>query len=333
MPNNSAINILPKIELHLHLEGTAAAQTVRRLYERSGRVAPEWTNTPEAPGFTDFGAFVRRYYSVCEAITKESDFEDFVQDVIDYVKTENLLHCELSWTPFYYLQKGMNFFKIMERMARKIEDAGLSDAIFFIIDTQRDHGREVAKQVFEKVFQVLDLNVCGIGLTGEELSVPSADFEYYFKKAAQEFGLGCTAHAGEFGPPAEVRSCVETLGVSRIGHGIRAVEDEALMDFLFSKNIHLEICPTSNVKLFRVKNYEQHPVGVFKKRGLSFSINSDDPAIFGSSISGEYEMVEKHLHFSKGDFQKVLLDAAAAGFVSAERRAALKARILQEFGV
>ena len=317
----------PKIELHLHLEGAVSLGTLVQLGQKNDVRLPGHLLKGDAINFRTFDEFVDTYTAVVDALQSEADFLLPLADVIHQVREQNMQYCEVSWTPFPYMQRGLDAGRILALLNEQLALEGLRDKVFFIIDVQRDHDPETAEWVYREVVQPPDMNIAGVGLTGRELVRPSAVFQPFFDKA-RDLGLGLTAHAGEYGPPEVIRECVEILGVSRLGHGIRAVEDPALLEMLLERQIHFEISPTSNVLLERVADYPYHPVRQLFDLGCSVGINTDDPGIFQTTLSREYDLLARHLDFSEADIRQTLLYSAAAAFCDTGK----KQQLVRGFG-
>ena len=203
----------------------------------------------------------------------------------------------------------------------------MRERVNFIIDVQRDHGVEAGTWVYQQVFTTKnDLQIVGVGLTGQEEGFSPTEYQGLYQQAT-EHGLGCTAHAGEYGSTDDIWQCVRHLGVSRVGHGIRAVEDRALVAYLAEHAIHLEICPSSNVLLRRVMSYSSHPIQMLRNAHVHVGINSDDPGLFASDVSDEYSKVIEHCGFSFIDIKRTLEHSIAAAFLPQERKQGLQQRI------
>jgi adenosine deaminase len=222
-----------------------------------------------------------------------------------------------------YLNKGLSFHKILHVLNQALEDHGIRDRVNFIIDVQRDHGLEAGTWIYKQVFEQRDMNIVGIGLTGQEEGFPPSDYQDLYRRA-KDAGFGLTAHAGEYGKAEDIWQCVRDLQVSRIGHGIRAVEDRALLAYLAEHAIHLEICPSSNVRLRRVISYSSHPIQTLWNARIRLGINSDDPALFGLGITDEYLKVLEHCHFSLFDLKETVAQTIVATFLPPERKQALQ---------
>src|SRR5579859_1432819 len=276
---------LPKVELHLHLEGCVTPTTLRLLSQKNRKFLPDHLFTRDTHYFATFDEFVYTYHRICQAIDNEQDFALVIADVADYLRRNTIIHAEVSWTPFLYLNRGLRFEAVMDVMTEALAAHGIADRVQFLIDIQRDHGVEAGTWVYQQVFASrTKFPIAGVGLTGQEEGFAPSDYQALYRQAEAQ-GLGTTAHAGEYGTPEDIWQCIHALGVKRIGHGIRAVTDRHLLQFLAERHIHLEICPTSNVRLERAASYSGHPLRLLWQAGVNLGLNSDDPGIFASDLS------------------------------------------------
>jgi adenosine deaminase len=327
MEERRQLQALPKIELHLHLEGCVSLTTLRALCQKNRQPLPPHLQDGEAHQFDTFAEFAYSYHRICQAIVQEQDLALVVADVAAYLKRNNIVYAELSWTPFLYLNRGFRFETAMDVMNEALVSHQVADRVNFVIDVQRDHGIEAGSYVYQHVFSACkEHHIVGVGLTGQEEGFPPSEYQQLYHQA-QERGLGTTAHAGEYGTADDIWQCIRTLKATRIGHGVRATDDRSLLDYLAEQQIHLETCPTSNVRLGRVMTYSGHPVQVFRQRHLSFSLNSDDPGLFASDLSDEYSKVIQHCGFSLVDIQQTLQQSVQASFLSPQRKELLQQQI------
>ena len=236
------------------------------------------------------------------------------------------MYAEVSWTPFRYIRQGLQFNDVMGVMNDQLERRGMRSRVGFIIDSQRDHGLDVGQLVYRTAFACEDMRIVGVGLTGFERGFSPVAFGQLYSEA-RDHGLGCTAHAGEYGPPEDIWSTVLNLGVTRIGHGVQAHHDDALLDYLAEHQVHLEVCPTSNVRLQRVTDLAAHPVGEFLARGINFGINSDDPALFGHELTEEYIAIVQETMLTTQDIELSIGRSIDAAFATPDQKMALHERL------
>jgi len=316
------ISALPKIELHIHLEGCISLSTLKFLAKKNGIEIPKHLAEKENIYFENFDEFVNTFYAICNAIVEEEDLKFIIMDLVDYVRRNNIIYTEVSWTPLRYLQKGFDFAKSMEVMNNEIAINNLSDVIYFIIDTQRDHGTDVADFVFNKVLETKNTNIVGIGMTGYELGYSSSEYAAIYERMRNN-GYGCTAHAGEYGIANNIWQCLLDLKVKRIGHGIKAASNPDLINYIKEHNIHLEISPSSNVRLCRVENFAAHPIKNFIDMDLNIGINSDDPGIFNTDLNDEYMNMIDVFNLDIKKLKQCNLNATNAAFASSEKKQTL----------
>jgi DNA-3-methyladenine glycosylase len=228
LPAAERLRTRPKVELHLHLEGCMRVGTMRTLAARHRLPLPVHLQNQETHPFATFDEFAHTYYSICRLLVEAQDFALLAADLADYVRQNALLYNEVSWTPFLYLNRGLRFAEVMTVLNETLAEQGVRERVHFLIDVQRDHGLEAAAWVFAQVQQARDLQIVGIGLTGQEEGFAPAEYQALFQQA-REHGLGLSAHAGEYGSADDIWQCVQQLGVSRLGHGLRAMHDPRLV--------------------------------------------------------------------------------------------------------
>ena len=311
------LHALPKIELHIHLEGCISLSTLKFLAKKNNIVLPAHLAENAKINFSNFDEFVQTFYAICNVITTEADFKFIAKDLVAYVKRNTIIYCEVSFTPVIYMNRGFSFSKIMGILNEEIALNNLITNIYFIIDTQRDHGTAVGEQVFNNVVATKDCNIVGIGMTGQEVGFLASDYAALYKKMYDK-GYGLAAHAGEYGGANDIWQCLLHLKVKRIGHGIRAITDKELLEYIKSNDIHLEVSPTSNIRLCRVDSYAVHPVKDFINMGLNVGINSDDPGIFDTDISDEYANMLDAFNFDTNVLKQCNVNAVNAAFTSGQ---------------
>lgn len=324
----------PKVELHLHLEGMMRPATLRQLCQQNRVALPAHLQEGETHTFGTFDEFVYTYYRICQSLVHAQDFALLIADVADYLRHNTILYAEIAWTPFLYLNRAtqpLRFADVMEVMNEALERQGIADRVRFLIDMQRDHGTEAGAWIAQQVYAApADWRIVGIGLVGQEEGFSPADYQTLFRQA-REHGLGTTAHAGEYGTSDDIWHCLRSLGVTRIGHGIRAVHDHALVAALVDQQVHLEVCLTSNVRLARVPSYSSHPLRDLWRAGVNLGLNSDDPGLFATDLSREYGKATHHCGLSLADLRQTLVNSLNAAFLPQERKEALAEVITREW--
>lgn len=325
---------IPKTEIHLHLEGMATSVCIWKLMQKHSleiEGVSSREDLDERFKVDSLAEFIDLFINVIQCSFKEpEDFQFLIEDVREYLISNSIIYAEIFVAPTTFLKNGFDFEEIMsvlEREAAKLQkEEGIE--IKYIIDVSRGFGLENAMNNLNLTLKHKNDRVIGIGLGGAEKMGAARDFKAVFDKA-REAGLKVVAHGGEDCDYDSVVDAVNLLGVSRIGHGISAMNDEETMDMLRDKKIVMEVCPTSNLftKGF-VDKLEDHPVRLFYDRGLFVTINSDDPSLFGSTISEEYDLLLKEKVFTKEEIVELMINNVKATFLTDERKAVMEKLIL-----
>jgi adenosine deaminase len=320
--------VIPKAELHVHLEGTAPPDLVRRLAERNGLPVPEGLfDGPNRFAYTDFLDFLRAYDRAASVIRTAEDYRDVVYEYLAGCAREGAIYVELTASPDHAALVGLSDEDHMDGIARGIDDArrdfGIEGRV--LISCVRNFGVEQALRVARYAAQRPHPYVVGFSMAGDEENFPAADYAEVFAIAA-EAGLGCTVHAGEWAGADSVRAGLG-LPVTRIGHGVRAIEDPALVEELAERAIVLECCPTSNVVLGAFPTYEEHPLPRLAAAGVKITLGSDDPPYFGASIGGEYEVCAERFGFDDEALRAITRTAIDAAFCDETLKKSLIRRV------
>jgi adenosine deaminase/aminodeoxyfutalosine deaminase len=312
---------LPKAELHLHLEGTVTPQTLVELRNRHGTA----TTLAEAQAlyqYKDFLGFLMAFKTLTEDLQTPEDYELITYRLIEQLKAENVLHAEVYVSVGVCLWRNQDFdaiFEGLERGRRRGErDCGVS--LLWIFDAVRQFGAEAAQSVFHLAARYRDRNVIGIGLGGDEKKAPPELFREQYAFAAEN-DLRLTIHAGESAGPESIWGALN-LGADRIGHGLTAYQDEELMEELATRQIPIEICISSNLRTGCCSNLTDHPVRRYFDQGLMITLNSDDPAMFGSTLNQEYELAQKEFSFTGDHLRELARNSFEASFLPAEKKVA-----------
>lgn len=306
------IKLVPKAELHIHCEAVITLKTVKKLYEKNFNAKMPEEEEASLFAFSDLNGFIQSFLKVQSYFTDVSDFDLLFSDISDYLEENNIVYCEMFFSPSAFLKKGFSFEKIAESLSRNIEkiekETGRKLRILF--DVSRTFGRENAENNFDLVSSYKNDYFLGIGLGGAEASGPAKDFVRLFERA-REKGLHAVAHAGEDVGPESVWDTVKLLKAERIGHGISSIRDPKLMEYLSEHRIPLEICVSSNTFTKKlVSSAEDHPVKAFYEAGIPVTIATDDPTFFFTTLLNEYWILYSKINFSI----KEILDLIANGF-------------------
>ena len=306
---------MPKAELHVHLEGTAPPDLIRRLAARNGLALPDGLlAAPDRFRYADFLDFLRTYDLAASVIRSADDYRDIVYEYLAGCAREGALYVELTASPDHAALVGLSEVEHLDGIARGIDDARAEHGIEarILISCVRNFGVEQAVRVARHAAERPHPYVVGFSMAGDEQNFPPGDYAEAFEIAAAA-GLGCTVHAGEWAGPESVRAALE-LPVTRIAHGVRAIEDPALVEELALRGTVLECCPTSNVVLGVFPSYEEHPLGRLVEAGVRVTLGSDDPPYFGASIGGEYALAVERLGLDEAALLEITRTALEAAF-------------------
>lgn len=310
------IEVLPKTELHLHIEGTLEPEMLFALAERNNVRLP-FANIDalrRAYNFHNLQSFLDLYYQGTAVLQNESDFYDLMMAYLRRAAADKVVRSEIFFDPQSHTSRGVPFATVIHGLTRAIEEAretlGIDAAL--ILCFLRHLDEKDAFQTLREAEPYLD-RIIGIGLDSSEKGHPPRKFRSVFSSAG-EWGLHRVAHAGEEGPPEYIWEALDLLKVERIDHGVRCVEDDRLMQRLKDEKIPLTVCPLSNVRLRVYAEMEEHPVRQLMERGLVPMINSDDPAYFGGYLNANYQAVEEALGLSSDQMLQLVQNSLSAAF-------------------
>jgi adenosine deaminase len=315
---------LPKLELHLHLEGAIPLEALWELIRKYGGEPgiPNLAALQKQFEYRDFDHFFEMWTWKNRFLREYDDFIFVGEAVARDLLQQNILYAEAFYSPADFADDGLDAQRITEAIRLGIQRVpGIRMAL--VADLVRDGGPEVAARTLDEVIGVRDLGVVGIGLGGPEVEFPPEPFRDVYA-AARRAGLRTTAHAGEAAGPESIWGALRQLRVERIGHGTRAEEDEQLLDHLAEFQIPLEMCPLSNVRTGVVPSLEHHPVRRYFERGLLVTINTDDPKMFGNSLAEELRLLNGTLGFSREEIRELLLFAVEASWMSEPEKEAVR---------
>lgn len=311
---------LPKVELHVHLEGSISAETAIRLAERHGEDPAQalvLEGRAYAPRFRDFTHFVDTFVATAKQVRRPEDLQTVAAAFARGQAEQNVLYTEATFTAASLVSNGWDPAAMWEAVRAGFAAAPEVD-IRLIVDAVRDEGVAHAERTVALV-EAADAPIAGLGLAGIEGSVPEGDFAV-LREAADRLGIGLAVHAGENGTPDNVRAALDDLGADRIGHGVAVMQDRELVQRLAAEGVPLEVCPTSNVRLGIFDSLEQHPFPEMWRAGLNVVVNSDDPPFFSTSLTEELEHASRLAGLERRDLAELQRRAARAAFLPAERR-------------
>lgn len=318
---------IPKAELHLHIEGTLEPEMVFELARRND-VAIPYGSVEELRAryrFTDLQSFLDIYYANMAVLRTRKDFHDLAAAYLRKAAEEGVRHAEIFFDPQAHLARGVDMDTVIGGLSSAIEEAEGTMSAALILCFLRDEPAESALDTLRLAEPFLD-RIIGVGLDSAEVGHPPSKFTEVFRRA-HELGLKAVAHAGEEGPPAYVRDSLDLLGVERIDHGIRALEDPELVARLRRERIPLTVCPLSNVRLGSFGDISEHTLPRLLAEDLVVTINSDDPAYFGGYVGDNFAAVQAGLGISDDQVRLLAANSFRASFLDDERKAALIAEI------
>jgi adenine deaminase len=320
---------LPKVELHVHLEGTFEPELMFALAARNGVSLPYATvdAVRAAYRFTDLQSFLNIYYAAAGALQTAQDFYDLTWAYLQRAHADNVRHVEPFFDPQTHTARGVALGTVLDGITRALADGrrtlGISSSP--ILCFLRHLGAEPAMRTLEQALAFRDRFV-GVGLDSSELGYPPVDFVAVFERARAE-GLHVVAHAGEEGPPEYMWQALQRLGVERIDHGVRCLEDRRLVERLLADRVPLTVCPLSNVKLRVFTTLADHPVKRMLDEGLCVSLHSDDPAYFGGYIGDNYRAVAGTFALSPAELATIARNAIRSSFLDEPGKRALLAEV------
>jgi adenosine deaminase len=314
---------VPKVELHLHLEGAIPHDALWELVQKYGGdpSVPHIEALKRRFEYQDFSHFIATWTWKNQFLREYQDFTLIAQAAARDLARQNIRYAEVFYSPADFAQHGLE----TQELTRAVR-TGLSRVpeieVVLVADLVRDYGPDRAAVTLAQVSEVQNLGVVGIGIGGSEQVYPPEPFEAVYDKARQ-LGFHTTAHAGETAGAESIWGAIRLLRVDRVGHGTRAEEDESLLDYLAEHRIPLEMCPISNVRTGVVHSLEAHPVKRYFERGMAVTINTDDPKMFGNSLAEEFLLLEEKLGFSRDEIRALILEGIQAAWLPEDRKTQL----------
>jgi len=318
----SFIERMPKAELHLHIEGTLEPELMFELASRNRIDLPYKTpqEVKKAYQFSDLQSFLDIYYQGSRVLVRDRDFYDLTWAYLTRAKQQNIRHAEVFFDPQAHTERGVPIGAVIEGIHQALRngerDLGISSKL--ILCFLRHLSAEDAMRTFESALPYRDY-FAGVGLDSSERDHPPEKFTDVFARARAE-GFFVVAHAGEEGPPEYVWQALDTLRASRIDHGVRAIEDAALVERLRAERVPLTVCPLSNVKLRVFDSIHDHNLPELLEADLCVTINSDDPAYFGGYINENFIAVQEAFNLTKEEVLELARNSFEAAFLTSEQR-------------
>ncbi|EKO3454823.1 adenosine deaminase [Vibrio fluvialis] len=323
------IQQLPKVELHLHIEGSLEPELMFDLAQRN-QIAIPFSSPDEvraAYQFSNLQSFLDIYYQGANVLIHEQDFFDLTWAYLLRCQQDNVMHTEIFFDPQTHTARGIAFETVINGITQALEkgqqELGISSQL--IMCFLRHLSEADAMHTLQQALPYKD-KIVGVGLDSSEQGHPPEKFQQVFRQA-REAGFIAVAHAGEEGPALNIRNAIDLLGVQRVDHGVRCVEDAALVQELKQTRMPLTVCPLSNLKLKVFTEMEQHNIVDLLRQGLCVTINSDDPAYFGGYMTDNFMAVADAHPMSHQELAQFTLNAIEASFISAEDKARMSAKV------
>jgi adenosine deaminase len=322
----SVLETLPKVQLHCHLEGTVRAETFRELAAKYGVDLGERSDPARTYAFGTFREFLLLFAKVTETLRAPEDYARIARDYVRDAAAQQVTYAEVFISPsvWTFFHRDLDVRATVEAMRAAVDETGapLGIEVAFIADLTRNFGVERAEASVRQAIGLRDLGVIGIGLGGDEANYPPELYERAYAMA-REAGLHGVVHAGEAAGAQSVRTAVEVLHAERIGHGVRAIEDPAVVELLAERRIALEICPTSNRLTGAAPADAPHPLAQLDAAGCIVTIDADDPALFGTTLADEYRAVVAQV--GEAAAVRFARNAIDASFAAPAKKASLHA--------
>ncbi len=320
------LNALPKIELHLHLEGSLEPELMFELANRNG-IQLAFENIEalrQAYQFGNLQDFLDIYYQGANVLVTEQDFYDLTWAYLEKCHQQNVIHVEPFFDPQTHTDRDVEFTTVINGISGALKDGreklGISSELILCFLRHLSEGE--AFDTLEQAEPFLD-RMIAVGLDSSEQGHPPEKFSRVFAKA-RELGLLTVAHAGEEGPADYIWTAITDLKISRIDHGVRAVDDAKLMQHLVETRIPLTVCPLSNTKLKVFENMSQHNILQMLEQGVCVTVNSDDPAYFGGYMTENFVALAQSLDMTQAQARQLVLNSIEASFTDDRRKRAMQ---------
>lgn len=322
---------IKKAELHVHLEGTITPNLAKQLAHRNHITIPEGLIAPDGKNYlsNDFLHFLSVYDTLASLIKTPRDYYDITFDYLRSRALEDTIYVEMMYSPDHAeLSTGVPSYESLQAIQQAVDDAEHQFGIIgrIIATAVRHFGEEACIKVAEEITKRSVPCVVGFGLGGDEIHFPPKLFKRSFA-IAHASGLQCTAHAGEFAPASGMIEALDNLPITRIGHGVQVIHSPDTMALLKDRNIALELCPSSNIKLGLFPDFAHHPFPKLLEAGLNVSLNSDDPPFFFTTLGEEYKRTQAAYHFSDDTMTSITAMAIESAFVDEGTKEKLRSRL------
>ncbi len=321
---------LPKVELHVHLEGAIPHGALFDLIQKYGGdpSVPDAAALARRFEFKDFAQFMEAWSWKNRFLREYEDFSHIAELTAQNMASQNIRYAEMFFSPSLFIRHGLEIQELTQAVRMGLSRIPKIE-VALIADLVRDSGPESEMTTLKRLNEVKDVGVIGIGIGGSEHEFPPEPFKSLYEEA-RLMGFRTTAHAGEAAGSESIWGAIRHLQVDRIGHGTRAREDPELLDYLQEHRIPLELCPMSNVRTGVVSDITEHPIREYFERGLVISVNTDDPTMFGTALDREYELLAQECGFTRQEMCRLILLGIESSWLSEDRKKLLVASFEKE---
>jgi adenosine deaminase len=316
---------VPKVELHVHLEGAIPHEALFALIQKYGgdSSVPDVDALAKRFEYNGFPQFIEAWSWKNQFLREYEDFTHIAELTARDMATQGIRYAEVFFSPSLFVSCGLAVQEVSQAVR-----AGLSKVpeieVALVADLVRDYGPKSEMVTLAQLKEVKGFGIVGIGIGGSEHEFPPAPFKGLYEEA-RSFGFHTNAHAGEAAGAQSIWDAICVLGAERIGHGTRALEDPALVAYLVDHRIPIEMCPVSNVRTSVVRTLREHPIRRFLDAGIVVTVNTDDPKMFQTSLSDEYRLLEQECRLSRSDIRGLILSAIGAAWLPEDRKQSIAA--------
>ncbi|KTC64499.1 adenosine deaminase (plasmid) [Legionella adelaidensis] len=322
---------IKKAELHVHLEGTISPTLAKMLAKRNKLQIPPGLISEDGTSYLyrDFLHFLKVYDTLADLIKTPEDYYDVTFEYLKELALEDTIYVEMMYSPDHAEKTtGAPSINNLEAIQKAIDDAQEKHDIVgrIILTAVRHFGQDASIRVVKEASKKLVPCVTGFGLGGDEINFPPKLFKRAYQMA-NDLGLECTVHAGEFAPASGMIEAMENLPIKRIGHGVQSIYSPEAVAMVKDRDIALEVCPSSNIQLGLFKNFTEHPFPKFLEEGVKISIGSDDPPFMSTTLPEEYKRVQKAYQYDDATMNRITEMAIDYAFVDEQTKKKLKEKI------
>jgi adenosine deaminase len=328
------IAAMPKVELHLHLEGSVTPATLLRIAERNNVDLParDEAGVAQLFNYKNFQEFLMVFMILARSLKRGEDFELLAYELGLHLADQNTRYAEVMVSAFQYYSRGVDLDEVVQGacagFARAERERGIRLRLAF--DYGRQFGVETAWRVLEIAVRNMRHGLIAWSIGGDEINYPPELFSEVFA-AARQAGLRVMAHAGEVAGPPSVWGAIDALGCERVGHGIRSVDDPALIEYVRRRGVVLDVSPSSNVRTGAVPSIEVHPLRQLFDAGVHVTLNTDDPTFFNTTLTDEYRLAARVFGFTADELIALVLNGVRASFQPADEQALMLRKFAAEF--